>query len=434
LEALILIIFVIGYIAIAFEHPLKVNKAASALLAGVLTWTVYIVAEPQLSHEIQESLAHHVAEIAQILFFLLGAMTIVELVDVHGGFEVITNGIRTKNKVKLLWIIGLVTFFMSAVLDNLTTAIVMVSLLSKLIDDKQERMLFAGIIVIAANSGGAWSPIGDVTTTMLWIGEKISPTVIIINTIVPSLVSLLVPLGIASLMVKGEVRPPQSSHHHDVLTTSSEKTIVLLVGLGGLIFVPAFKLLTHLPPFMGMMLSLGLLWIVVERLGTRKDDEAKNKLSPAKALERIDTPSVLFFLGILLAVGGLQVSGLLTDAAHWLDANIPNRNVVNLSIGLLSAVVDNVPLVAGAIEMYPHNLYPELGMDAFFWQFLAFTAGTGGSILIIGSAAGVATMGLAGIEFFWYVKRVSLLALAGFTAGALVFLLMQAMGWLYVAH
>ena len=430
MEIAILIIFVLGYAAIALEHPLKVNKAAAALLTGVLTWTIFTMWGPSDPHHVVGELSHHLAEIAQILFFLLGAMTIVELVDVHGGFEVITNAIKTKNKVKLLWIIGFVTFFLSAVLDNLTTAIVMVSLLSKLVDDKQERMLLAGIVVIAANAGGAWSPIGDVTTTMLWIDNKISPAAIMANAFVPSIVSLIVPLAVLSFFMKGEIKAPKKAHGHVALTTSSEKMIVLALGLGGLMFVPVFKVLTHLPPFMGMMLSLGVLWVVIERMSKSKDDDSKTRLSPSKALERIDTPSVLFFLGILLAVSALQVSGLLGEAAKWLDQNIPNRNVVNMAIGVLSSIVDNVPLVAGAIEMYPEATYPELGTDAFFWQFLAFTAGTGGSILIIGSAAGVATMGLANIEFFWYVKRISGLALIGYLAGAGTFLLMEAMGWL----
>ena len=449
METLILVIFVLGYIAIAFEHPLKINKAASALLTGVICWTIYILGADQLvpgletyaeylkhaepgdgnpMHFVLHELGYHVDEIAQILFFLIGAMTIVELVDIHGGFDVITRNIRTKNKVKLMWLICFLTFFLSAALDNLTTSIVMVSLLSKIMEDRKTKLLFAGMIVIAANSGGAWSPIGDVTTTMLWIDDKITAPVIIVNTILPSLVSLLAPLAILSFTLKGEVSTPHKQGEDDELTSEREKRLVLFLGVAGLVFVPVFKIITHLPPFMGMMFSLGILWAATELLNKSKRDKFKERLSPAHALERIDTSSMLFFLGILLAVGALQVSGLLAELALWLDNTIPNREITVTAIGLLSSIVDNVPLVAGAIEMYPESGYPELGTDATFWQYLAYCAGTGGSVLIIGSAAGVAVMGIEKVEFFWYLKRISWLALVGYFAGAGVFLLMESLG------
>jgi len=449
METIILVVFVLGYIAIAFEHPLKINKAASALITGVLCWTLYILAADQLvpgldsyqeflshssghdgnpMHFVLEELGIHVDEIAQILFFLIGAMTIVELVDIHGGFDVITRQIKTTKKVKLIWIISILTFFLSAALDNLTTSIVMVSLLSKIMTDRQTKLLFAGIIVIAANSGGAWSPIGDVTTTMLWIDDKITAPVIIVNTILPSLISLLAPLLVLTFTVKGDVTPPAKDGDDGDLTAEWEKRFVLILGVAGLVFVPVFKIVTHLPPFMGMMFSLGILWAATELLNKSKRDKFKERLSPAHALERIDTSSMLFFLGILLAVGALQVSGLLGELAHWLDATIPNRNVTVTAIGLLSSIVDNVPLVAGAIEMYPVKDYPELSTDATFWQYLAYCAGTGGSVLIIGSAAGVAVMGIEKVEFFWYLKKISWLALIGYFAGAGVFLLMESLG------
>lgn len=458
MEWAILAIFVTGYIAIAFEHSLMVSKAATALLTGVGTWTLYILSQPAPEHALH-ILEPQVAEIAQIVFFLIGAMTIVELIDLHGGFDVLTRLIRTRSKVQLLWIVSLITFFLSAVLDNLTTAIVMVSVLGKLIDDRQDRLFFAGIVVIAANAGGAWSPLGDVTTTMLWIKDKFSPATVMVNLIVPSLVSIVVPLLVLSLWMRGKVVTPRAvvedagadprgmqqqlnmwlrgqqdptfaTPDEPEEITNGEKVTVLVLGLVALVFVPVFKVLTHLPPFMGMMLSLGCMWIFTEVMHKKRRDHVKEKFSPTQALERIDIPSMLFFLGILLAVGALQASGLLAGLAAWLDATVPDRNIVLIIIGGLSAIVDNVPLVSGAIQMYNPTDYPELGHDHPFWQFLAYCAGTGGSILIIGSAAGVAVMGIERIEFFWYVKRISFLALIGYLAGAGTFLLMQRLGWL----
>lgn len=420
----------IGYIAIAFEHPLKVNKAASALLAGVLTWTVYIVWNASNAHAIQDSLGHHLVGISEILFFLLAAMTIVEVVDVHGGFELITSRIRTTGKVKLLWILGFLAFFMAAVIDSVPAVVVMYSLIKKFTDDKNDRLLFAGFMVIAVNAGGVFSPLGNLPTLMLWNADKITVQGVMLTAFLPSLINLLVPLGILSFLVKGNLQPPPpQSADYTSPTSNFEKGLVLFLGLGGLVFVPLFKVTTHLPPFMGMLLVLGILWAVTERMGTRKESEVSSRLSPAQVLSRIDTPSVLFFLGILLAVASLEVSGLLHAAAVWLDGHVPNRNIVNLSIGLLSSIVDNVPLVAATIEMYPQAQYPDLGTDAFFWRFLAYTAGTGGGILIIGSAAGVTMMGMAGIEFFWYMKRIAPLALAGYFVGAVVFMVLEALGW-----
>lgn len=428
MEILILVVFLVGYIAIAFEQSLMIGKAATALLMGVICWTIYVVGSPDTEGALAV-LEPQVGEIAQIIFFLIGAMTIVELVDVHGGFDILTNAIRTRSKVGLLWLVAIITFFLSSVLDNLTTAIVMVSILGKLIDDRQDRLLFAGIVIIASNAGGAWSPIGDVTTTMLWMKDKFTPMGIISETFLPSLVSLIVPLAVTSIFVKGKI--PAKPAGEGPLDEDSllgvrpwEKVLVLVLGIAGLLFVPVFKMLSHLPPFMGMMMSLGLLWVVTELMNKRKRDKFKEHLSPANALERIDIPSMLFFLGILLAVGALQASGLLTELSHWLDETMPNRNLVVVMIGLLSAVVDNVPLVAGAIQMYNPVDYPGLGIDDPFWHFLAYCAGTGGSILIIGSAAGVAVMGMERVEFFWYLKRVAWLALLGYFAGVGTFLLM----------
>ena len=425
-----LIVFVLGYAAIAFEHQLKIDKAAAALITGVLTWTLYVLASNNV-HEVEGQLLHHLSEISSILFFLIGAMTIVELVDAHEGFAVITDKIKTTNKVKLMWIIGILSFFFSAALDNLTTSIVMVSLLRKLIEDKKQRWFFAGMVVVAANAGGAWSPIGDVTTTMLWIKGQVSAGAIVQSLIVPSLATLLAPLAILSFTLKGDVQRPMKSEnaeHYTDLTTPFERNFVFFAGVAGLIFVPVFKTVTHLPPFMGMMLSLGVLWIITDILHRRKPSEIRHHLSPLGVLQKIDTPSVLFFLGILLAVASLQSMGQLGDLANALDNSIGTDTqngvyVVGLIIGLLSAIVDNVPLVAAAMGMYEVTETGLFMQDGTFWQFLAYCAGTGGSALIIGSAAGVAVMGLEKIPFGWYVKNITLLALVGYVAGAGVYIL-----------
>jgi len=425
-----LVVFVLGYAAIAFEHQLKIDKAAAALITGVLTWTLYVLASNNV-HEVEGQLLHHLSEISSILFFLIGAMTIVELVDAHEGFAVITDKIKTTNKVKLMWIIGILSFFFSAALDNLTTSIVMVSLLRKLIEDKKQRWFFAGMVVVAANAGGAWSPIGDVTTTMLWIKGQVSAGAIVQSLIVPSLATLLAPLAILSFTLKGDVQRPiksENAEHYTDPTTPFERNFVFFAGVAGLIFVPVFKTVTHLPPFMGMMLSLGVLWIITDILHRRKPSEIRHHLSPLGVLQKIDTPSVLFFLGILLAVASLQSMGQLGDLANALDHSIGTDTqngvyVVGLIIGLLSAIVDNVPLVAAAMGMYEVTETGLFMQDGTFWQFLAYCAGTGGSALIIGSAAGVAVMGLEKIPFGWYVKNITLLALVGYIAGAGVYIL-----------
>ena len=426
---LMIVIFVLGYLAIALEHPIKIDKAASALITGVLVWTLFVISGAD-QHFIEEELLHHLSEISSILFFLLGAMTIVELVDAHEGFSIITDKITTKNRVKLLWIVSVLTFFFSAALDNLTTTIVMVSLLRKLIDDKYDRWFFAGIVVVAANAGGAWSPIGDVTTTMLWIGGQLTTMTIIKTLIIPSIVAMLVPLIVLSFTMKGDVvRPVEVGNEDDSdPTTAFERNLIFFLGVAGLLFVPVFKTLTHLPPFMGMMLSLGVLWLVTEIIHRSKNNEDKSQLSVIGVLRKIDTASVLFFLGILLAVSGLQSAGHLAIMAEnlneWFGGDI---YAINIVIGLLSAIVDNVPLVAGSMGMYEITTAGTFAQDGVFWQFLAFCAGTGGSALIIGSAAGVAAMGLEKIDFVWYLKKISILALLGYFAGAGTYILMQSL-------
>lgn len=412
-------LFALGYLAIVFEHPLRLNKSASALLTGVVCWTVLTFSGE--SHLVNEQLLHQLGELAGILFFLLGAMTVVEQIDAHDGFEVITSRIRTTNKQKLLFIIGLTSFFLSALLDNLTTAIVMMTLLRKLVADREDRMYLAGLVIIAANAGGAWSPIGDVTTTMLWVGGQISSTNIILKLFVPSLICLLVPMLVMAFRFKGHVQRPASTTDQleCVPSTKRERLLVFCIGLGVLLFVPIFKSITHLPPFMGILMGLGILWIVTEIIHKQKNDEEKTQLSVARSLQRIDTPSILFFLGILLAIGALQSAGLLQKLAVYLDSAIGNPNFITLTIGLASAVIDNVPLVAAAQGMYPLNSFPT---DHTFWEFLAYCAGTGGSILIIGSAAGVAVMGLERIPFFWFLKRISVPALLGYFIGAAAYI------------
>jgi len=423
-----IIVFVVGYAAIALEHPIKIDKAASALITGVLVWTLFVFTGAD-SHFIEEELLHHLSEISSILFFLLGAMTIVELIDAHEGFAIITDKITTTKKVKLLWIISVLTFFFSAALDNLTTSIVMISLLRKLIGDKYDRWFFAGIVVVAANAGGAWSPIGDVTTTMLWIGGQLTTATIISTLFLPSLVAMVVPLLVLTFTLKGNVERPvtkEGLEHYINPTTAFERNLIFFLGLAGLLFVPIFKTVTHLPPFMGMMLSLGVMWAVTEVIHSSKNREDKSHLSVIGVLRKVDTASVLFFLGILLAVAGLQSAGHLAVMAGSLnDAFDGNIYAINIVIGLLSSIVDNVPLVAGSMGMYEVVEAGAFAQDGVFWQFLAFCAGTGGSALIIGSAAGVAVMGLEKIDFVWYLKKISILALIGYFAGAGTYILMQ---------
>ncbi len=417
---LLAIVFIAGYIAIAFEQSLKVNKAASALITGVLCWTIYILQSNDV-RSVSEELVHGFGDIASILFFLLGAMTIVELIDSHNGFEIITQKITTTSKSQLLFIIASITFFLSSLLDNLTTAIVMTSLCAKLLSDKEDRLWFAGIIIIAANLGGAWSPLGDVTTTMLWIGGQITPLNIIYTLLLPCLLACIIPVLIVAKRFKEKkfVTLPVNA------TTSIEKRegrIILIAGLGFLLFVPLFKSLTHLPPFMGMLLALGLMWVITTIIHKNKDADYKEKFTVARALQKIDTPSILFFLGILLAVAALQSTGMLKTMAAALNATFKNDYIIGTVLGLLSSVVDNVPLVAASQGMYSLADYPT---DHPFWEFLALTTGSGGSAIIIGSAAGVAVMGIEQINFMWYLKKISWIALIAFAVGIGVFLLQQ---------
>lgn len=413
----IILVFVIGYLAIAFEHPIKVNKTASALLTGVLCWTIYVLYTSNNAEHVVEELSHHLGDVSEILFFLLGAMTIVELVDAHHGFRVITDRITTRSSRKLLWILSIITFFLSAILDNLTTSIVMVSLLRKLVKNDEQRKFYAGIVIVAANAGGAFSPLGDVTTTMLWIGGQITAAGIIQALFLPSVICLLIPLLYLSFRMKGQL---QGGAAIAEATDPHEKhQLMLIVGVGALIFVPIFKTVTHLPPYMGMLFGLGVVWIVSELINSNKDDEEKAPYTPAHALSKIDTSSVLFFLGILIAIGALEATHLLENLAEWMSATIGNLDIIVMAIGLASAVIDNVPLVAATMGMYDLTTFPP---GDKLWQFLAYCAGTGGSVLIIGSAAGVAVMGMEKIDFVWYVKRISLLALLGYVAGALTYL------------
>ncbi|NOT74695.1 MAG: sodium:proton antiporter NhaD [Cyclobacteriaceae bacterium] len=421
MEVFIVIIFIVGYFAIALEHPIKINKTASALLTGVLCWTIYALSSDDKEH-VGLQLGEHLSQISSILFFLLGAMTIVELVDAYQGFRLITDKIQTKNAVKLLWLICLVTFFLSSILDNLTTAIVMVSLIRKLIPSKDMRMFFAGMIVIAANAGGAWTPIGDVTTTMLWIGGQISTGNIIKVLFIPSMVCMLVPLLYLTFTMKGSLgeAPKEDENGGDEKENIKGSNIMLFLGVGALVFVPAFKTITHLPPYIGMLLGLGVLWVVSELINPHADETLRKPYTAAGALQRIDTSSVLFFLGILLAVAALESMEILHHFAVWLDSTVGSQSVIITLIGMLSAIVDNVPLVAASMGMYSMDTYP---MDHFIWEYLAYCAGTGGSILIIGSAAGVAVMGMEKIDFIWYMKRISLIALLGYFAGCGSYLL-----------
>lgn len=425
--AALVVVFVVAYAAIALEHPLKVNKSASALLGAGLLWTIYALSIGD-SHLVSEQLGESLMGTAQIVFFLMGAMAIVEVVDAHNGFEVITQRIRTSKLSSLMWLVGFVTFFLSAILDNLTTTIVMISLMRKLLAKQEDRLFFAGIIVIAANSGGAWSPIGDVTTTMLWIGGQITSLAIIKAVLLPALASMTVPLAITAYALRGRevVSPERVDGNHGLRSTEFERNLVFFLGLGILVAVPAFKTVTHLPPFMGILFGLGILWLVGDLIHRRKEDESKQHFTLAHALSRIDMSSLVFFIGILLSVATLEHTHILTSLAQWLDQTVGRQDIIVLIIGIASAIVDNVPLVAASMGMYSLTDFPA---DHFLWEFLAYCAGTGGSILIIGSAAGVAAMGLEKIHFFWYVRKISGLALAGYFAGAGIYLIQhQLMG------
>jgi Na+/H+ antiporter NhaD/arsenite permease-like protein len=419
LPSVIATIFVIAYAAIALEHPIKVNKSASALVGAGVLWTVYAVfsGDPAL---VEQQLNESVSSTAQIVFFLIGAMTIVEVIDAHNGFEVITSLIRTRKQATLMWLVGFVTFFLSAILDNLTTTIVMISLMRKLLDSPSDRLFFASMIVIAANAGGAWSAIGDVTTTMLWIGGQITPIAIIKGVFLAALINLVVPLAVVAYLLRGrEVVTPSGQRDEALRTTVFERNLTFYLGLGILILVPAFKTVTHLPPFMGILFGLGILWLVGELIHRAKEEDAKTHLTLVGALKRIDMTSIVFFIGILLAVAALERAHVLEMLAKWLDANVGRLDVIVVLLGLLSAIVDNVPLVAASMGMYSLTQYPP---DSFLWEFVAYCAGTGGSILIIGSSSGVAAMGLEKIHFFWYVRRISGLALLGYFGGVIAYI------------
>jgi Na+/H+ antiporter NhaD/arsenite permease-like protein len=420
MNVLIIGVFVLGYLAIILEHTIKINKAASALITAVICWTLVIVNSADASI-VTSSLSHHLAETSEIIFFLLGAMTIVELIDAYDGFQYITEKIKTNNKTKLIWLISIITFFLSAILDNLTTAIVMISILNKLIEDKKTKWLLLGLVIISSNAGGAWSPIGDVTTTMLWIGGQITPLNIIKETFLAGFVCMLIPTLIINYRIKGDIKiRTESETDPNFVTSGVRRNLVLFLGIACLLFVPVFKTITHLPPYMGMLFSLGVMWVFTELMNSKKSDVEKGQLSVNHALRKIDTPSILFFFGILISISSLSYIGFLPELASKLDDLAGSINVVAISIGVLSSIFDNVPLVAALQSMYSLETYPT---DHYFWELLAYSAGTGGSCLIIGSAAGVVVMGMEKIDFFWYLKNVSWIALIGFLSGAAVFIL-----------
>ncbi|MDF9828862.1 sodium:proton antiporter NhaD [Parabacteroides sp. PF5-6] len=465
------IIFLVGYLMIALEHPLRINKAGTALLTGTVLWVLYTFSAQDLiplvsSEAFKEFLEGHpallsvpfaeqcsrfvvdhqvlesVGEIAETLIFLIGAMITVELIDTHGGFMFVTNRITTRDRKKLLILISILTFFFSAVLDNLTTSIVMIMLVRKLIGDVKERWVFGSIIIIAANSGGAWSPIGDVTTIMLWVRGNVSTGETIPNLFLPSLISAAIPVMIACSRMRGQVTPPihfKEDSNSELLKAlkKREKLSILILGVACLIFVPIFKTITHLPPFMGILFGVGLLWVFTDIMYRWNRIEDDLRLSLNKVVHRIDGTTLLFFLGILMAVDALRAAGILGEFSVWLDGAVGNVYAVNMIIGALSSIVDNVPLVAGAIGMYPvaneamvaaaadPAYMAQFMVDGVFWQFLAYCAGVGGSMLIIGSAAGVVVMGLERIPFGWYLKNITWMAAIGYVAGAFFYILQR---------
>lgn len=452
---LLILIFVIGYIGITLEHPLRLDKTVPALLMAALMWAllsigfqqgwftviddygnVFNIAEGDLHHQehgFHAVLMHHLSKVAEILIFLIGAMTIVELVDLHRGFQVLKDAVKTHSKVKLLWILGILAFVLSAIIDNLTATIVLLTLLRKIFSDKKDRIWYASMIVIAANAGGAWSPIGDVTTTMLWIAKKVSPEGLMLHVFIPAIVCFIVPFVVASRMkvFRGDVDyEDTSSETKEEERLLSSKTMLYL-GLGAIAFVPVFKTVTHLPPYIGMMLSLSVVWLVSEYIHPEEDfdDSRRHLYSAHKALSRIEFSSILFFLGILMAVAAMESLvfgtingepiGTLRYGAESMSNAIPNMEVVVFLLGILSAIIDNVPLVAASIGMYSFEL------DNWVWHFIAYSAGNGGSLLIIGSAAGVAAMGMEKIDFIWYLKKITWLAFIGFAAGGVVFVALK---------
>ena len=420
---LLLITFIVGYLLITLEQAIHINKSAIALITAVLCWTI-LVMNPSNKDAALSAIGHHLSGVAEIVFFLLAAMTIVELIDAHDGFQNITEKIKTTNKTKFVWTIALVTFFLSAVLDNLTSTIVMISIINKLVKEKQVKWQLLGLVVISSNAGGAWSPIGDVTTTMLWIGHQMTPLNIIKETFLASLTCMVVPTIIINYRIKGNILLVEEVPiNQNVISTSFERNAVFFIGISCLLFVPFFKVITELPPYMGMLCSLGIMWVLTELMHHNKVSNEKGNLSVSHALRKIDTPSILFFVGILMSIAALEQAGLLKSLAAFFDHQFSDIKIIAIVIGLLSSVVDNVPMVAALQSMYSLDMYPT---DHYFWEFLAYTAGTGGSVLIIGSAAGVAVMGVEKIDFFWYLKNISWVALIGFLTGALVFILENA--------
>ena len=413
----IVVVFLVGYLCIALESVLEVNKAVPALLMCVACWTLYACGD--FGVDVSERLLEHLGETCEILFFLMGAMTIVEIVDANGGFYFVKRALGTRSKRWLLWRIVLMTFFLSSVLDNLTTSIVMIMVLRKLVAEQKDRMVFGGMIVIAANAGGAFSPIGDVTTIMLWIKGMISTEGVLTRLFLPSAISVAVSALCVRLTLRGEVECPTGPNDVAEKVSAIDRHLMLFVGVGGLIFVPIFRMLTGLPPFMGILLALGLLWLISEfRLHHSLLEVENSNLKVSTLLSRIDMSTILFFLGILLAVATLQETGFLTSFGQWLnEAAGGNHYLVTGIIGVVSSIVDNVPLVAGCMDMYPIAASGDFAVDGIFWQLLAYCAGVGGSMLIIGSAAGVVVMGLEKISFVWYLKRFSWVAFVGYLAG-----------------
>lgn len=435
LSIAIILAFVIGYLFIAIESVTKINKAAIALLMFVVCWTIFMidpaslvpalasVDHSQMANAVSKIIEEHLGETGTTLFFLMGAMTIVELVDQNGGFNFVKDTLKTKSKRSLLWRIAIMTFILSAILDNLTTSIVMIMILRKLVKERKDRIIYASLVIIAANSGGAFSPIGDVTTIMLWNKGVITAAGVITEVLIPSIVSMVIPAYVLSLSLKGELVVPEAkkaANAEEDYLTASQRKLIFFLGVGGLIFVPIFKTITHLPPFVGILLVLGILWTVTESMyrHLEHDDSDGMQKRVSRMLTRIDMSTILFFLGILMAVGALQTIGALAQLGEglnvWFDGN---HYLVTGIIGVLSSIVDNVPLVAGCMGMYPVQAVGDMAVDGIFWQLLAYCAGVGGSMLIIGSAAGVVVMGLEKITFGWYMKHISWVAFLGYIAG-----------------
>lgn len=435
LSIAIILAFVIGYLFIAIESVTKINKAAIALLMFVVCWTIFMIApaslvpalasvdHSQMANAVSKIIEEHLGETGTTLFFLMGAMTIVELVDQNGGFNFVKDTLKTKSKRSLLWRIAIMTFILSAILDNLTTSIVMIMILRKLVKERKDRIIYASLVIIAANSGGAFSPIGDVTTIMLWNKGVITAAGVITEVLIPSIVSMVIPAYVLSLSLKGELVVPEAkkaANAEEDYLTASQRKLIFFLGVGGLIFVPIFKTITHLPPFVGILLVLGILWTVTESMyrHLEHDDSDGMQKRVSRMLTRIDMSTILFFLGILMAVGSLQTIGALAQLGEglnvWFDGN---HYLVTGIIGVLSSIVDNVPLVAGCMGMYPVQAVGDMAVDGIFWQLLAYCAGVGGSMLIIGSAAGVVVMGLEKITFGWYMKHISWVAFLGYIAG-----------------